>query len=282
MQETTPQIFLVARPHLDFDGMSDYMTAIGGNRWMERIASALIQGSISHAEALVEFHARNCYRSFDVGLNANVTKVREDSAEYLRNILKQHHGSVLEHANFSFVFYNVSRVFTHELVRHRAGVAISQESLRYVRLTDLKVRIPEILADGPPLQREAWNSGGFSTSVPMKQVIVELVESLEEFQREAAIAFGLDDENVPFHVKKEVTSALRRLAPVGLSTTIGWTANLRTIRHVIEQRTAAGAEEEIQMVFSQVAAIMQNECPLLFGDYEYASDGSWQTEFGKV
>ena len=43
---------------------------------------------------------------------------------------------------------------------------------------------------------------------------------------------------MPFHVKKEVTSALRRLAPIGLSTDIIWTANARTLRHVIEMRTA--------------------------------------------
>ena len=58
---------------------------------------------------------------------------------------------------------------------------------------------------------------------------------------------------MPFHVKKEVTSALRRLAPIGLSTDIIWTANARTLRHVIEMRTAEGAEEELRLVFDKVA-----------------------------
>ena len=41
------------------------------------------------------------------------------------------------------MLHNVSRVATHELVRHRAGVAVSQESLRFVRLDDLPFWFPE-------------------------------------------------------------------------------------------------------------------------------------------
>ena len=72
---------------------------------------------------------------------------------------------------------------------------------------------------------------------------------------------------MPFHVKKEVTSALRRLAPIGLSTDIIWTANARTLRHVIEMRTAAGAEEELRLVFDEIARMMQAEAPGLFQDF---------------
>ena len=52
--------------------------------------------------------------------------------------------------------------------------------------------------------------------------MVELVERLEEFQRSAADE--LLSEEMPFEQKKEVTSAMRRLAPIGLSTDIVWTA----------------------------------------------------------
>ena len=168
--------------------------------------------------------------------------MRSDRREYLENILRSAHGSVLEHANYTFALRNVSRVFTHELVRHRAGSAFSQESLRYVRLTDIGFRVP------PALE-------------PVRERALAIVEALEEFQRDAAAALGLDDEGVPFHVKKEVTSALRRLAPIGLSTDIIWTANLRTLRHVIEMRTDEGAEEELRSVFDEVARVMVREAP---------------------
>ena len=87
---------------------------------------------------------------------------------------------------------------------------------------------------------------------------------------------------MPFHVKKEVTSALRRLAPIGLSTDIIWTANVRTLRHVIEMRTAQGAEEELRLVFDEIARIMQAEAPDLFQDFTRQDDGSWVPEHHKV
>ena len=192
-----------------------------------------------------------------------MTRVRTDQREYFANILKAQHGSVLEHANYSFAFRNVSRVFTHELVRHRAGSAFSQESLRYVRLTDIGFRVPAALE-------------------PIREKVVELVEHLEEFQVDAATELGLDDTGVPFHVKKEATSALRRLAPIGLSTDIIWTANVRTLRHVIEMRTATGAEEELRSVFGRVAEMMQEEAPNLFQDFKPQDDGTWVPEFRKV
>ncbi len=152
---------------------------------------------------------------------------------------------------------------THELVRHRAGSAFSQESLRYVRLTDIGFRVP------PALE-------------PVREQVLSIVEQLEEFQLSAASELGIDDDAVPFHVKKEVTSALRRLAPIGLSTDIVWTANVRTLRHVIEMRTAPGAEEELRIVFDTVARMMLAEAPGLFQDFARADDGSWVPEHRKV
>ncbi|HXW57898.1 MAG TPA: FAD-dependent thymidylate synthase [Solirubrobacteraceae bacterium] len=152
---------------------------------------------------------------------------------------------------------------THELVRHRAGSAFSQESLRYVRLADIGFRVP------PSLQ-------------PVRERALAIVEQLEEFQVEAARELGLEDDGVPFHVKKEVTSALRRLAPIGLSTDIVWTANVRTLRHVIEMRTAESAEEELRLVFDEIAQIMRAQAPNLFADFARSPDGSWVPEHSKV
>lgn len=265
MRETTPQVRLLARPSMNWGNVFQFLADdVGDTSWFWRVRphDNPEEQIASDAELLVEFAGRRCYKSWAPGLNANVTKVREDSGEYLGNILASKHGAVLEHAQFTFDFADVSRVFTHELVRHRAGVAISQESLRYVRLTDIGFRIPDVLTNGPMINTP---DGDADT---MHDRIVSIVEKLEEFQREAAEAFGLDDEGVPFHYKKEVTSALRRLAPLGLSTGMVWSANIRTLRHLIQLRTAPSAEEEIRLVFNQVARIMHQECPLLFADFQ--------------
>ncbi|MCK9250278.1 MAG: FAD-dependent thymidylate synthase [Solirubrobacteraceae bacterium] len=260
MHETKPTVHLIARPSIDLDGMRSYLDEVGGASWLDR---RLADGERNDGEMLVEFGGRACYRSWEPGLNPNVTRVRTDQREYFENILRSAHGSVLEHANYSFALRNVSRVFTHELVRHRAGSAFSQESLRYVRLTDIGFRVP------PALE-------------PVRDQVVAIVEQLEEFQVKAAEELGIDEEGVPFHVKKEVTSALRRLAPIGLSTDIIWTANARTIRHVIETRTADGAEEELRLVFDRIATVMQAEAPGLFQDFVKADDGSWAPRYRKV
>lgn len=259
MRETSPTVHLVCRPAVDLEAMRAYLDSVGGLGWLDLRRGTEPVGA--DAELLVEFAGRACYRSWEPGLNPNVTRVRTDQTEYFRNLLASKHGSVLEHATFTFAFREVSRVFTHELVRHRAGSAFSQESLRYVRLVDIGLRVP------PALE-------------PLRHEVIELVERLETFQRDAADR--LLPEDVGFAIKKEVTSALRRLAPIGLSTDIIWTANVRTLRHVIEQRTEVGAEEEMRLVFDSVARLATAEAPGLFQDFERRDDGSWVPAHHKV
>ena len=169
---------------------------------------------------------RICYKSFGVGLNPNVTKIRESSRDYIDNTLSKGDGSIFEHATCTFAFLNVSRVFTHELVRHRVGVAISQESLRYVRPTQLRFWLPPELQD-------------------KKKEVKAAVEQIEQNYRDLEKSYGWDKMN--FDVKKRITSALRRIMPDGMATSIVWSANHRTIRHVITMRTAESAEVEIQV-----------------------------------
>jgi len=262
VHETVPSVHLLARPSIDVDGMRAYLASVGGESWLQRRLDES-DAAPNAGELLIEFGGRACYRSWEPGLNPNVTRVRADQRAYFENILRSAHGSVLEHANYTFALRNVSRVFTHELVRHRAGAAFSQESLRYVRLTDIGFRVP------PALE-------------PVRDQVLSIVEQLEEFQVSAASALGIDEEGIPFHVKKEVTSALRRLAPIGLSTDIVFTANVRTLRHVIEMRTAPGAEEELRLVFGAVARIMLAEAPGLFQDFAEDDEGAWVPSFRKV
>ena len=255
-----PEVYLVARPAVDYDELARYLHQVGGDRWLER----LDRGELD-AQNLTEFAGRLCYRSFEPGLNPNVVRIRTDQEDYLRNILASAHGSVLEHVSFSFVLHNVSRVLTHELVRHRVGVAISQESLRFVRLTDIPFWFPEWAHEDAELMKRA----------------TEILDRLQEFQLWMAEHFGLDNDGVPFTVKKHRTSFMRRFAPEGVATGLVWTANVRTLRHTIETRTAPGAEEEIRLVFGKIGEIMRKEAPALFGDFE-VKDGAWVPRWRKV
>ena len=97
------------------------------------------------AEKLCEAAGRVCYMSFGKG--------RKSNAQYLANILESAHGSVLEHAVWNFVITGVSRSFTHELVRHRAGFGYSQLSQRYVDETTADFVEPDCIAEDPELHR---------------------------------------------------------------------------------------------------------------------------------
>jgi len=222
MRSVEPEVRLIAQPQLDYEEVAAYLREVGGESWLERLDRGDLEND---AQNLAEFAGRLCYRSWEPGLNPNVTRIRTDQDKYLQNILASAHGSVLEHVSFTFVLHNVSRVFTHELVRHRPGTAVSQESLRFVRLADIPFWFPEWAREDDELMKRA---GG-------------LLAEMEAFQRWMAEHFGLDDEDVPFHEKKhkDVVHAPVR-AGRGVATGLVWTANVRTLRHTIEARTDPG------------------------------------------
>lgn len=258
---TGPKVFLVAQTSVDYDEMGRYLKEVDGQEWLDQVAAGEHPGG--EGEDLVEFAGRLCYRSWKPGLNPNVTKVRTDHGDYLANLLKSRHGSVLEHVTYSFVFHNVSRVFTHELVTHRVGIAKSQESLRYVRL------------DKVPL----WVPGWARSDEEVMDRVNNVLLGVEQLQ--AMLAEHYDLDKLPFSAKKRYTSFMRRFVPMGVATTILWTANARTLRHCIEVRTAEGAEEEMRLVFGNVAKLLTGRDPALFGDFK-AKDGVWTPEYSKV
>jgi len=155
---------------------------------------------------------------------------------------------------------------THELIRHRPGTAISQESLRFVRLDDLPFWFPEWAKEDPELMKRATG----------------LLTQMEEFQQWMAGHFELDAEGKKFAEKKHRTSFMRRFAPEGVATGMVWTANVRTLRHTIETRTAPGAEEEIRLLFGRIGEVMRAEAPDLFGDFSVSEDGAWVPQWRKV
>ena len=221
MKFVEPQIFHIAHTTLIDQGVQDYLDALDIPDW--------VTDAPSDIEKLVEIMGRGCYRSFQPGMNKNVTKIREGNELYLENILNVKHGSVTTHGADSYIFLNVSRVFTHELVRNAIGNAFSQESLRYVRLDSLKTWFPKVFADHPD-------------AAMLKEYMQGKFEIMESWQRELTLMLDIDHVK-DFKTKKKLTSAMRRFAPMGLATMIGFSGNQRSIRWVIEQRTDPAAEE---------------------------------------
>lgn len=250
-------VHMLSKPTIDSGEVVRYLRGVGAESWIERRIGR------PAGEVLTEFAGRLCYRSWKPGLNPNVTRVREDIDDYLLNLLRQGHGSVLEHVNVSFVLSGVSRVLTHELVRHRAGVAVSQESMRYVRVDE-----------GIPFWFPQWAR----EDEELMERTGAMLESMEELQDWLTAHFELDKEGTPFSEKKHKTSFMRRFLPEGVGTSIMVTANLRAWRHIVEARTAEGAEEEIRYVAGLIGSKLRETYPALMSDY----DEDWETPNEKV
>src|SRR5918992_4999350 len=126
-----PQITLIARPQFLEPGHLPV-------QW---------KGESTDGERLAEFAGRLCYMS-------QHNPAGRSTAEYLRNILRQGHGSVFEHSTYVMLIEGISRSCSHELVRHRAGWGFSQLSQRYVDESHAAFVMPPAIMGDPALEAE--------------------------------------------------------------------------------------------------------------------------------
>jgi len=221
------------------------------------------------AEALCEVAGRVCYMSF------GAKQGRKTNRDYLANIIESEHGSVLEHAVWNLLITRVSRSFTHEFIRHRAGFGYSQLSQRYVDESEADFVEPEIIAGDPELHA-LW---------------LHAVEACHHSYRDLVekLARKVDREHPSFtktQKRKVARQAARSVLPNATETKVFVTANARALRHFIELRASEGAEPEIRKVAVTLLRLMRKEAPNLFGDYEIyrLADGTEgvKTEHRKV
>ena len=240
MKFIKPSVFLIAETKLS-EGLNDFLSHIGAPDWDTNAPS--------DAEKLTEVAGKTCYMSFDKALNKNLTRVRENrNRDYIqKGLIAVRHGSVLEHSSVTFAICDVSRIFTHELVRHRVGTAFSQVSGRYVRVDQIEAYKPKHLTQN--------ENRILSAALQKIEILYKDLESAV-FER-----VGND-----FDAKKKATSAIRRMLPNGQANHIIFTANHRALRHIISMRTSIHAEEEIQEVFTEILVMLKSRYPNIYED----------------
>ena len=251
-----PLVYIVGRQEVDRGEIDRFL----GDYGMDWETDTEIGG-----EQLVEAGGRLCYLSYGKG--------RKTNAEYVDNIIESKHGSVLEHAVWNFIIAGVSRSFTHELIRHRAGWAYSQLSQRYVDEAEANYVEPEVIAEDPELHA-TWLRAIESSHAAYLELVEGLVQRLKEKGETGT------------HRRKLARQAARSVLPNATETMIFVTANARALRHFIELRGSEFAETEIRQVALEFLRIMQREAPNLFGDYriETLADGTEvaRTDYEKV
>jgi thymidylate synthase (FAD) len=234
-----PEIYIVGRQTMDRETI---------DRFLEDQELTWETDTEVGGEQLVEAGGRICYMSFGKG--------RKTNREYIQNLVSMKHGSVLEHATWDFIITGVSRSFTHELVRHRAGWGYSQLSQRYVDESTANFVEPEIIARDESLHA-VWLNAVKTAHEAYRQLVEGLMEHLPNVENKT-------------ERRKRVREAARSVLPNATETMIFCSANARALRHFIELRGAEGAEAEIRRVAIKLLRLMQQEAPTLFGDYEIA------------
>ncbi len=233
-----PKITLIARPEF-------LAPAHLGVEW---------KGEATGGERLAEFAGRICYMS-------QKNPAARTTADYLDNIKKQGHGSVLEHAVYVLLIEGISRSCSHELVRHRAGFGYSQLSQRYVDESHAAFVMPPAIIGDAALEQE-WTQ-------QMEAAQAAYVKAVEGLMKKYA---HIDDK---VHRRKMAREAARSALPNGTETKIVVSANVRAWRTMLELRCGEGAEQEIRRMAIAVLRCLQAAAPGFFSDFEVyrAPDG---------
>jgi len=267
-----PVCIMIAAPRVDIDNVHDFIVGFDPEL---NYHSYLKDIDIPDPETLVKFAGQLCYMSLGPKRTYN-----SEVGKYLDHIKESGHGSVLEHANWSFLCYGVSRSLTHELVRHRAGMAFSQVSQRYVSGKALR------FVERPEFQNDVLLHDLFEKRIDLAACEYNTIASrLMERQTENDPVLKADNDRMT-DLRKKVNQAARACLPNETEAPIVVTLNARSLRHVLEMRGSEGAETEIRRLAYLMYKLVFQVAPYLFSDYEVKnlSDGTFalNTKYRKV
>jgi thymidylate synthase (FAD) len=176
---------------------------------------------------------------------------KEGWGSWLRQA-KEAFPSVLEHAVFTFFIDGISRVASHQLVRHRL-VSFTQESQRYTEVRILKALEAEALDDAiKNLQVISWKRASEKLFVVPPEV------DKEKLLRRVWLSVG---EYLDCRVSGSSMEDCRYLLPQAVRTSLLATANLREWMHIIRLRTDSRAQWEIREVAEKVKEVLKHTVP---------------------
>lgn len=195
---------------------------------------------LSHTNNPDEFCAK-------IGRYSNITETwdeidrmmpKDGWSSFLRKIIKMGHTSVLEHAVFTFEITGVSRVFTHQFVRHRIASYI-QKSFRRTKIKQLV----------------------------LPKSILESAENPDELQKTAKALYR------EYYRRGVPLEDARYLAPMASETAIIATFNARTLlESFLPLRLHRTAQKEIRAVANEILRLVKKIAPIIFEKFEVNSE----------
>lgn len=178
---------------------------------------------------LIWLAARTCYSE---KLPEEIWKSRErvdieKKRRVIEHVIESGHHSTIEHINFTFAISGISRACSHQLVRHRIGVAFDQQSQRYVDYQELKTVVP------PSIQKS-----------PEAKAVFDAMVEVCEIARRALKEYNIPEEDI------------RYIYPNATTTNLIMTVNLRQLIHMASLRLCTLAQWEIRQLFKQIRKIL--------------------------
>ena len=186
-----------------------------------------------HPERVVAMAARLCYSA--AGAEELAEKMTHEQVEKLVDkIIQMGHASTMEHVSFTFGIEGVSRVLTHQLVRHRLA-SYSQQSQRYVAEHDFEYILPPSIAERPEASER----------------FKALMENIQQAYNDLVEA-GVPKEDA------------RYVLANATETKIVVTMNARSLMHFFNLRCCNRAQWEIRELAYKMLAEAKAVAPLLF------------------
>ncbi|MBQ9419726.1 MAG: FAD-dependent thymidylate synthase, partial [Synergistaceae bacterium] len=180
--------------------------------------------------------ARICYKDITA---AELLKGEEKnlSRGLISELFESGHMSTFEHVSFTFAVDGLSRVASHQLVRHRLA-SFSQQSQRYVKMTHdpEAVVMPDSIKDNPEAAK----------------IFNDAVEASQRAYTDL-INLGISKEDARF------------ILPHGHSTRLVMTMNARELHHFFSLRLCRRAQWEIRELARKMLALCREKAPILFG-----------------
>ena len=184
-------------------------------------------------ERTVAMSARLCYSP--IGAAQLEEKISdEQAANLVRKLVSMGHLSTLEHVTFTFAIEGVSRVLTHQLVRHRIA-SYSQQSQRYVKEHDFETIVPASIASKPEAKAK------------FDKLMTEIQAMYDEF-----IALDIPAEDA------------RYILTNATETKIVCTFNARSLLNFFSLRCCTRAQWEIRALANEMLRQCQAVAPVIF------------------
>lgn len=184
-------------------------------------------------DRVVAISARLCYSK--IGISELAEKLTDDKIkDLLKKLESSGHLSPFEHANFTFGIEGISRVTSHQLVRHRIA-SYSQQSQRYVKMSNGEFVIPPSIKKNSSASELVYNLNDMAMSVYNK-----------------LIQLGIPEEDA------------RYILPQGITTKIIVTMNARELLHFFNLRCCLRAQWEIRTMANLMLRKVKEVAPIIF------------------